>query len=54
MTLHCEVAGASAELAAAVVASIREVTTLRGEMVFCAANALPDDGKVIADLRSYE
>jgi phenylacetate-CoA ligase len=54
MTLHCEVAGASEELAAAVVASIRDVTKLRGEVVFCAANALPNDGIVIADLRRYE
>jgi phenylacetate-CoA ligase len=54
MTLHCEAGDASDELATAVVASLRDVTKLRGEVAFCAVNSLPNDGKVIADLRRYE
>lgn len=54
MTLHCELAGAaSPELAAAIVKSIREVTKLRGEVVFAGAGSLPADGKVIEDARDY-
>jgi len=54
MTLHCEVAGASEALSAAVVASMREITKLRGEVSFCADGTLPNDGKVIEDTRKYE
>lgn len=54
MTLHCEVAGgAPADLQAAIVESIREVTKLRGEVVFAAPGSLPADGKVIEDARDY-
>ena len=54
MTLHCELAGeAHPELAAAIVQSIREVTKLRGEVVFTGAGSLPADGKVIEDARDY-
>jgi phenylacetate-CoA ligase len=54
MTLKCEVAGASdAGLAHALVASIREVTKLRGEVELLAPGSLPNDGKVIEDLRKY-
>lgn len=62
MTLHCEVAakadseaaGAANDLGAAVIASIRDITKLRGEVVFCTGESLPNDGKVIEDLRKYE
>ena len=54
MVLHCEVASPSDALQAALVASIREVTKLRGEVAFLAPAALANDGKVIEDLRSYE
>ena len=62
MTLHCEVAaktdskaaGTANDLGAAVIASIRDITKLRGEVVFCAGGSLPNDGKVIEDLRKYE
>ena len=54
MTLHCETSDASDKLSVAVVASIREITKLRGEVAFCAAGSLPNDGKVIEDLRKYE
>jgi phenylacetate-CoA ligase len=54
MTLHCEVVGPSDDLNPAVVASIRDITKLRGEVTFCATGALPNDGKVIEDIRKYE
>ncbi len=54
MSLHCEVANPSDELAAALVNRLRDLTKLRGEVVFCTANALPNDGKVIDDRRKYE
>jgi len=54
MTLHCEVAGTpDAQTAAAIVESIREVTKLRGDVRFEAPGTLPDDGKVIEDVRDY-
>ncbi|MDL2356234.1 MAG: AMP-binding protein [Pseudomonadota bacterium] len=54
MTLHCEVAQPlAAERIAAIVASIRDVTKLRGEVQFETIGALPDDGKVIEDRRDY-
>ena len=53
MILKCEVAGAPAGLAEAVVASIRDVTKLRGEVELVAPGSLPNDGKVIEDLRKY-
>jgi phenylacetate-CoA ligase len=40
-----------AGLAEAVAASVRDVTKLRGEVVLCAPGSLPNDGKVIEDLR---
>jgi phenylacetate-CoA ligase len=54
MMLHVEVSGMDAQLAAAIVESIREVTKLRGEVKFRAADELPNDGKVIDDLRKLE
>jgi phenylacetate-coenzyme A ligase PaaK-like adenylate-forming protein len=53
MTLKCEVASRVEGLAAALVASIREVTKLRGEVELVAPGTLPNDGKVIEDLRKY-
>ncbi|MES2019137.1 MAG: AMP-binding protein [Pseudomonadota bacterium] len=54
MTLRCEVRSTpSAEKAAAIVASIREVTKLRGEVAFVARGALPSDGVLIEDVRDY-
>ena len=53
MTLKCEVAGRPEHLAAALVAAIREVTKLRGEVELVAPGTLPNDGKVIEDLRKY-
>ena len=46
---------ADASLAAeAIVASIRDVTKLRGEVAFRAPGELPNDGKVIDDVRKYD
>jgi phenylacetate-CoA ligase len=53
MTLKCEVADAPAGLAEAVVASIRDLTKLRGDVELVAPGSLPNDGKVIDDLRKY-
>ena len=54
MTLRCEVdAPPSPEQAGAIVASIREVTKLRGEVDFVARGALPADGVLIEDVRDY-
>jgi phenylacetate-CoA ligase len=54
MTLRCEAAGGSDGLAQALAASIREVTKLRGEVEFVAPGSLPNDGKVIEDLRKID
>ena len=54
MTLHCELDRPSAGLAEAVAASIRELTKLRGEVVFCAPGSLANDGRIIDDIRKYE
>jgi phenylacetate-CoA ligase len=54
MTLHVEVPGNRSSMADAIVESIREVTKLRGEVVFRAPGELPNDGKVIDDVRKYD
>jgi phenylacetate-CoA ligase len=54
MTLHVEVAGNRSSIAEAIVASIRDITKLRGEVAFRAPGDLPNDGKVIDDLRKYD
>jgi phenylacetate-CoA ligase len=54
MILHVEVSNVDAQLAEAIVASIRDVTKLRGDVVFRAVDELPNDGKVIDDLRKLE
>jgi phenylacetate-CoA ligase len=54
MILHVEASGMDRELADAIVASIREVTKLRGDVTFRAIDELPKDGKVIDDLRKLE
>ncbi len=53
MTLQVEVAEQAEGLAAAVAASVRDVTKLRSEVELCAPGSLPNDGKVIEDARSY-
>jgi len=53
MTLHCE-ARADDGLRASLEGALRDVTKLRGEIEFAAPGSLPNDGKVIDDVRSYE
>ena len=53
MTLKCEVRERPTGLADALVASIRDVTKLRGEVELVEPGTLPNDGKVIEDLRKY-
>ena len=54
MTLRCEVQGRPEGLADSIVASIRDVTKLRGEVELLAPGSLPNDGKVIEDARKYD
>ena len=53
MTLHAEAAGGDAALNSTLVDSLRELTKLRGEVQFCPSGSLPNDGKVIEDIRVY-
>jgi phenylacetate-CoA ligase len=53
MTLRAEVAQPPDGLASAIAGSVRDVTKLRAEVEFIVPGALPNDGKVIEDARSY-
>jgi phenylacetate-CoA ligase len=53
MMLKCEVRESPDGLAEAIVASIRDVTKLRGEVELVSPGTLPNDGKVIDDTRKY-
>lgn len=53
MTLHCEGTG-DAVLVAAIAASLRELTKLRGDVLLVPVGSLPNDGKVISDERKYD
>ena len=53
MTLKCEAKIQPVALAEAIVTSIRDVTKLRGEVELVPPGSLPNDGKVIEDLRKY-
>jgi phenylacetate-CoA ligase len=54
MTLQCEVAAPNAAgNDADIVATIRDITKLRGEVQFVARGSLPNDGKIIDDVRDY-
>jgi len=53
MVLHCEAERTDA-LEASLVECMRDVTKLRGEVRFVAPGSLPNDGKVIEDLRKFE
>jgi phenylacetate-CoA ligase len=55
MTLQCEVGDWTVpDLAKAIVESVREVTKLRAEVTFKVPGELPNDGKVIDDVRKYD
>jgi len=54
MTLHIEVQDKRSAHVEAIVASIRELTKLRGEIALHSPGELPNDGKVIDDVRKYD
>ena len=54
MTLHVAAREGAAVKAEAVVATIRDVTKLRGDVKVVAAGDLPNDGKVIDDRRKFD
>jgi phenylacetate-CoA ligase len=54
MVLHIEVPDPRSTATEGIVASIRDVTKLRGEVAFHAPGELANDGKVIDDTRKYE
>ena len=54
MTLHVEVAPGATLQSDAVVATMRELTKLRGELAPHAPGELANDGKVIDDIRKYD
>ncbi len=54
MTLQCEVTASSDALERAIAETIRDITKLRGEVCFVSAGSLPNDGKVIDDLRKFD
>ena len=54
MVLHVESADTSDALAQALVATVRDVTKLRGEVQLAPPGSLPADGKVIEDKRRYD
>lgn len=54
MTLQYETATPDAVSADALAAAIRDVTKLRGEVAMMAPGGLPNDGKVIDDLRRFD
>jgi phenylacetate-CoA ligase len=53
MTLHCEVDNPGAVQANSIIETIRDLTKLRGEVAFAVRGSLPNDGKVIDDVRDY-
>ena len=53
MTLHAESATQDAGLAEKLAATLSAQTKLRGKVVLVAPGSLPNDGKVIADERTY-
>ena len=55
MALACEVEGHGGDgLVAAIAASLRDISKLRGDVMLTAPDSLPNDGKVIEDLRKYD
>jgi len=53
MTLQAESADQTPALAEALAASIRTVCKVGGKVAFAALGSLPNDGKVIDDVRKY-
>ncbi|MCZ6487636.1 MAG: AMP-binding protein, partial [Gammaproteobacteria bacterium] len=54
ITLKCETSSTDESLVSAIVESIREVCKLRADIELLAAGSLPNDGKVIDDIREYD
>jgi phenylacetate-CoA ligase len=54
MTLQCETGSSDDALKTAIIGSIRDITKLRGDVMFVATGSLANDGKVIDDARKYE
>jgi phenylacetate-CoA ligase len=54
ITLKCETTSEDESLVSAVVESIREICKLRAEVELLTADSLPNDGKVIDDVREYD
>jgi phenylacetate-CoA ligase len=54
MTLRCEIEGEQRGLDAAIGDSIQAITKMRGKVEFVPPGGLPNDGKVIDDVRKYQ
>ena len=54
MTLRCEAEASGDDLEAAIAETVRAICNLRGEVALVAPGELPNDGKVIDDVRDYE
>jgi phenylacetate-CoA ligase len=54
ITLQCESDSSDASLVDAIADSIRSICKLRGEVEMVTPGSLPNDGKVIDDIRQYE
>lgn len=54
MTLHVETAETGVALVESLVGAMRDVTKLRGEVAIRKPGELPNDGKVIDDVRKYD
>jgi phenylacetate-CoA ligase len=53
MTLRAETSEADADLKAKLAQTLQSVTKLKGEVELVPPGSLPNDGKVIADERTY-
>jgi len=53
MTLRAESASTDGALKGKLAESLQAITKLKGEVELVAPNSLPNDGKVIADERTY-
>jgi len=54
ITLRCETASRDESLVAAIAGSIRDICKLRGAVELLEPGTLPNDGKVIDDIRKYD
>ena len=54
ITLKCETTSENESLVSAIVESIREICKLRAEVELLRVDSLPNDGKVIDDIREYD